>query len=55
MRVASDEPDDARRKRALAELPKQGSRAPWKLRQNYVLDRIDLRRADVDDGVMQFR
>lgn len=41
--------------RALAELPKQGSRAPWKLRQNYVLDRITLRRADVDDGVMQFR
>jgi monooxygenase len=41
--------------RALAELPKQGSRAPWKLRQNYVLDRMELRRVDVDDGVMQFR
>ena len=40
--------------RALAELPKQGARAPWKLRQNYVLDRLELRRADVDDGVLRF-
>ena len=40
--------------RALAELPKQGSRAPWKLRQNYVLDRLELRRGDVDDGVLRF-
>lgn len=41
--------------RALAELPKQGSRAPWKLRQNYLLDVVSLRHGDVDDGVMEFR
>jgi len=40
--------------RKLAELPRQGSRAPWRLYQNYVLDFFALRRADVDDGVMQF-
>jgi monooxygenase len=40
-------------KRALDRLPKQGSRAPWKLRQNYLFDRYALRHGDVDDGVMQ--
>jgi cation diffusion facilitator CzcD-associated flavoprotein CzcO len=41
--------------RALAVLPKQGSRAPWKLRQNYVLDALTVRRDEVEDGVMEFR
>ncbi|MEZ4391234.1 MAG: NAD(P)/FAD-dependent oxidoreductase [Polyangiales bacterium] len=40
--------------RALDRLPKQGSRAPWRLYQNYVLDRVALRHAAVDDGVMRF-
>jgi cation diffusion facilitator CzcD-associated flavoprotein CzcO len=40
--------------RSLAELPKQGARAPWKLRQNYALDRWTLRHARIDDDVMQF-
>ncbi len=40
--------------RALHYLPKQGSRAPWKLRQNYVLDLITLRHKSVDDGSLVF-
>jgi hypothetical protein len=40
--------------RALHALPRQGSVAPWKLHQNYALDRMLLRRSPVDDGAMQF-
>jgi monooxygenase len=40
--------------RALDELPRQGSIAPWKLYQNYALDRMMLRRGRVDDGAMEF-
>ncbi len=40
--------------RAAALLPKQGSRAPWKLYQNYVFDLLTLRRGRVDDGEMEF-
>ena len=40
--------------RSLAELPKQGSKEPWKLRQNYPFDLRTLRRGSVDDGTMQF-
>ncbi len=39
--------------RALAFSPKQGSKAPWKLRQNYVLDILGLRHRPVDDGVLE--
>ena len=35
-------------------LPKQGDRAPWKLKQNYAFDIASIRYSDVDDGVMQF-
>jgi cation diffusion facilitator CzcD-associated flavoprotein CzcO len=35
-------------------LPKQGSKAPWKLHQNYPRDILMLRHGRVDDGVMQF-
>jgi cation diffusion facilitator CzcD-associated flavoprotein CzcO len=41
--------------RALSSLPKQGSKAPWKLRQNYALDLIGVRFNEIDDGVMEFR
>ena len=41
--------------RALSSLPKQGSRAPWKLHQNYALDLIGVRFNEIDDGVMEFR
>jgi cation diffusion facilitator CzcD-associated flavoprotein CzcO len=37
--------------RSLSELPKQGSRAPWKLYQNYLLDLITLRMGSVTDSM----
>ncbi len=38
--------------RALGRFPKQGSKRPWKLYQNYLLDTIALRWSDVDDGTL---
>jgi cation diffusion facilitator CzcD-associated flavoprotein CzcO len=35
-------------------LPKQGSRKPWKLYQNYALDMMSLKFASVEDGVIRF-
>lgn len=40
--------------RAIASLPKQGSKAPWRLYQNYIRDLLALRFGRVDDGVMEF-
>ncbi|HXS33962.1 MAG TPA: NAD(P)/FAD-dependent oxidoreductase [Solirubrobacterales bacterium] len=40
--------------RALDKLPKQGSKEPWKLRQNYVVDTRAIRHSPIDDGAMQF-
>ena len=40
--------------RALDVLPKQGSKRPWKLHQNYALDLLEFRFGSVDDGVMEF-
>jgi cation diffusion facilitator CzcD-associated flavoprotein CzcO len=40
--------------RALSHLPKQGSKEPWKLKQNYPLDLRALRYGSLDDGAMQF-
>ena len=40
--------------RAIAQFPKQGSKAPWKLHQNYARDLMNLRFSRVDDGVMEF-
>jgi cation diffusion facilitator CzcD-associated flavoprotein CzcO len=40
--------------RALDILPKQGSRKPWKLHQNYALDMVSLKFASVEDGVIRF-
>lgn len=40
--------------RALDRLPRQGSKAPWRLHQNYALDLLALRFGRVDDGVMAF-
>jgi monooxygenase len=39
--------------RALDSFPKQGSKRPWKLDQNYVLDILNLRFGDVDDGTLE--
>ncbi|KQN91977.1 FAD-containing monooxygenase EthA [Sphingomonas sp. Leaf67] len=41
--------------RAEARLPGQGSRSPWRLRQNYFLDYAAFRFGRLDDGVLQFR
>jgi cation diffusion facilitator CzcD-associated flavoprotein CzcO len=40
--------------RALALQPKQGSRRPWKLYQNYVLDLLNLRFGSLRDRAMEF-
>jgi hypothetical protein len=40
--------------RSLADLPKSGSKAPWRLRMNYAADVLALRFGRVDDGVMRF-
>jgi cation diffusion facilitator CzcD-associated flavoprotein CzcO len=40
--------------RSIAKLPKQGSRRPWRLYQNYALDTVSLRFGKVDDGVMRY-
>jgi cation diffusion facilitator CzcD-associated flavoprotein CzcO len=41
--------------RALDKLPKQGTAMPWKLYQNYALDRFVLRRAPIRDRAIEFR
>jgi len=40
--------------RAQDVLPKQGSKKPWRLHQNYALDMLDLRFSPIDDGTMEF-
>ena len=40
--------------RALEILPKQGTKKPWKLDQNYALDILTLRYSKIDDGTMEF-
>jgi monooxygenase len=40
--------------RALDSLPKQGSRAPWRLKQNYLFDLRMIRQGKVDDEALQF-
>jgi monooxygenase len=40
--------------RSLGNLPKQGDRAPWRLRQNYLHDVRTIRRDAIDDGVLRF-
>jgi monooxygenase len=40
--------------RSLDQFPKQGSKEPWRLRQNYVFDLRSIRRGPIDDGAMQF-
>ncbi len=40
--------------RSIERFPKQGSKAPWRLHQNYALDIVNLRMGSVQDGVMEF-
>ena len=39
--------------RAIDRLPRQGSRVPWKLHQNYLLDLLTLRFGAIDDGSLE--
>ncbi len=41
--------------RALNTLPRQGSKTPWRLHQNYVKDLRMMRYGRLDDGTMEFR
>jgi monooxygenase len=40
--------------RSIHMFPKQGSRVPWRVHQNYALDMISLRRSELDDGELRF-
>lgn len=40
--------------RAIDAFPKQGSKAPWKLHQNYLFDLLGLRFGKLDDGALVF-
>jgi monooxygenase len=40
--------------RAIDTLPRQGSRKPWKMYQNYLRDLLNMRFSRVDDGIMEF-
>jgi cation diffusion facilitator CzcD-associated flavoprotein CzcO len=40
--------------RSLDKFPKQGSKAPWKMPQNYARDIMMLRFGRIDDGVLEF-
>jgi monooxygenase len=40
--------------RAIERFPKQGSKAPWRLYQNYALDIMTLRFGAIEDGSLQF-
>jgi hypothetical protein len=35
-------------------LPRQGTKVPWRLYQNYPIDLVALERGRINDGVMQF-
>ena len=40
--------------RAADVMPKQGKQAPWKITNNYLADRKELKEAKFNDGVLQF-
>jgi monooxygenase len=40
--------------RSIDELPKQSGKSPWKLRQNYLVDPLNLRLRSIDDGTLVF-
>ncbi len=41
--------------RAIDRLPRQSSRKPWKIYQNYLRDLLSVRFSRVDDRTMEFR
>jgi hypothetical protein len=40
--------------RAMDKLPRQGSRKPWRIYQNYLRDIVSFRFTPLDDGVLEF-
>ena len=40
--------------RALSSMPKQGSKAPWRLYQNYLFDIMSIRYSKMNDPAMEF-
>ncbi len=40
--------------RAIDAFPKQGSKAPWRLHQNYLLDLLGIRHGALEDGTLRF-
>ena len=40
--------------RSIDQMPKRGSKPPWRLRQNYAVDIVNLRHGQIEDGVMRF-
>ncbi len=40
--------------RAIDQFPKQGSKAPWRLYQNYPLDIVSLKFGQIEDGALEF-
>ena len=42
-------------KRAASILPKQGSRSPWKVYQNYIKDTFTLKYSKLEDGFLEFK
>ena len=40
--------------RSIDRLPKQGSKEPWRLHQNYLLDSRMIRRGPIEDGALRF-
>ncbi|WP_339829739.1 NAD(P)/FAD-dependent oxidoreductase [uncultured Parvibaculum sp.] len=40
--------------RSIDEFPKQGTKAPWKLYQNYALDIVSLKFGSIEDSAMEF-
>ena len=40
--------------RSIDKLPKQGSRAPWKLHQNYPRDVLLMRHGAIEDEALEF-
>ncbi len=41
-------------RRSVDRFPKQGSDAPWTLRQNYVLDLLGMKLGEIEDGTLRF-
>ena len=40
--------------RAAADLPKQGGKKPWLIRQNYIFDMITMKLSRIEDGTLKF-